>query len=53
MNGKIAVPSGLWSRMEAGINILADLINQIIVRVIPTELESSTIVNYYWENEIL
>ena len=54
-NGKAKAPSGLVaetrkSACEAGINMIADLINQIIVeRVIPVLWELSDIVNCYKE----
>ena len=51
-NGKPAGPSAVVSEMvkttgEAGVDMITDLANQIIVGVIPVEWELSTIVNCY------
>ena len=51
-NGKVTGESGLVSKMEksagvAGIGMMADLTNQIIVGVIPATWALSTIVNSY------
>ena len=51
-NGKTAGPSGVVSEMvkvpgEAGVDMITDLINHIMVRVVLAEWELSTIVNCY------
>ena len=51
-NRKAAGPSTVVSEMivavgEAGVDMITDLVNQIIVEVIPAECELSIVVNCY------
>ena len=53
-NGKAAGPSGVVSEMvkaagKAGVDMITDLVNQIIVGYFPPEQELSNIVNCYTE----